>query len=83
MDRYVEAHVHGGVTFATDVEAIVLDPCHRGTAVHPAAARLSQVDFHPGFSVKTSTLDPGYRGPRYAALAASARYGRRADDQAS
>ncbi|MCR2816593.1 DUF3626 domain-containing protein [Microbacterium jiangjiandongii] len=71
LDRYVEAHVHGGVTFARDVEAIVLDPCYRGTAVHAAAARLSQVEFHPGFRVNTDALDPGYRGPRYAALAAS------------
>ena len=71
LDRYVEAHVHGGVTFASDVEAIVLDPCYRGTAVHAVAARLSEVDFHPGFRVTTGTLDPAYRGPQYAALAAS------------
>ena len=71
LDRYVEAHVHGGVSLARDVEAIVLDPCYRGTAVHAAAARLSAIDFHPGFSVTTGALDPEYRGPQYAALAAS------------
>lgn len=71
LDRYVEAHVHGGVSFASDVEAIVLDPCYRGTAIHSAAALLSEVEFHRGYRVETEALDPGYRGAQYAELAAS------------
>ncbi len=71
LDRYVEAHVHGGVSFTTDVEAIVLDPCYRGTPVHTAASSLAEVDFHPGFRTGTRTLDRGYRGAEYADLAAS------------
>lgn len=71
LDRYVEAHVHGGVSFATDVEAIILDPCYRGTPVHTAASLLSDVDFHPGFRAGTRALDRGYRGAEYADLAAS------------
>lgn len=70
LDRYVEAHVHGGVSFATDVETIVLDPCYRDTSVHAAASLLAEVDFHPGFRVDTEVLDPSYRGPEYAELAA-------------
>ncbi|KJC64427.1 DUF3626 domain-containing protein [Agreia bicolorata] len=71
LDRYVEAHVHGGVVFATDVEAIVLDPCYRGTAVQSAAELLSEVTFHRGFRVETAALDPRYRGAQYSELAAS------------
>ncbi|MDR2998065.1 MAG: DUF3626 domain-containing protein [Microbacterium sp.] len=64
LDRYVEAHVHGGIRFATDVEAIVLDPCFRGTEVQDAAERLGcAVEFHPGFRVHTADLDEDYRGP--------------------
>ncbi|HPB73367.1 MAG TPA: DUF3626 domain-containing protein, partial [Phycicoccus sp.] len=40
MDRYVEAHVHGGVSLSRDVEAFVLDPCYQGTAVEDAARAL-------------------------------------------
>jgi len=71
LDRYVEAHVHGGVDFATDVEAIVLDPCYRDTFVHAAASLLSDVEFHPGFSVETGDLDSAYRGAEYSDLAAT------------
>ena len=71
LNRYVEAHVHGGVSFATDVEAIVLDPCYRDTPVHAAASLLAEVDFHPGFRVGTEALDPAYRGAECAELAAS------------
>ncbi|AGM08412.1 DUF3626 domain-containing protein [Amycolatopsis keratiniphila] len=30
LDDYIEAHVHGPVDLAKDVEALVLDPSHRG-----------------------------------------------------
>lgn len=71
LDRYVEAHVHGGTDFATGVEAIVLDPCYRDTFVHAAASLLCKVEFHPGFRVDTWALDPAYRGAEYTNLAAS------------
>lgn len=29
LDDCIEAHMHGAVRFATDVEAVVLDPCFR------------------------------------------------------
>lgn len=72
LDDCVEAHVHGGVLIARDVEAIVLDPSHRGGAVEQAADRLGcAVEWHPGFRVSTDDLDPGYRGPEIVALARS------------
>jgi hypothetical protein len=72
LDDYVEAHVHGGVRFADDVDALVLDPCFRGTSVEEAAGRLGcAVAWHPGFEVSTADLDPAYRGPEYVALAQS------------
>lgn len=69
LDRYVEAHVHGGISFAADVEAIVLDPCYRDTFVHAAASTLTEVEFHPGFGVDTGELDPAYRGAEFVHLA--------------
>lgn len=70
LDDYVEAHVHGGVELAVDVEAVVLDPCFREGPVHEAAASMPcEVRFHPGFRVATDGLDPDYRGPEHALLA--------------
>ncbi|QDO87980.1 DUF3626 domain-containing protein [Ornithinimicrobium ciconiae] len=70
LDRYVEAHVHGGVSISRDVEAVVLDPCFRGTTVEEAAQSLGcPVEWHPGFEVASSSLDPDYRGPQFVALA--------------
>ncbi|WP_300345818.1 DUF3626 domain-containing protein [Nesterenkonia sp.] len=70
LDDYVEAHVHGGVRFAEDVEALVLDPCHRGGPVAEAAAQLGcPIEFHPGFRAETAQLEESYRGPRPVQLA--------------
>ena len=70
LNEYVEAQVHGGVRFDTDVEAIVLDPCFAGTDVEDAAFRLGcQVEYHPGFRAAPDDLDPEYRGPHIVELA--------------
>lgn len=72
LDRYVEAHIHGGIRFTEDVEVIVLDPCFRGTAIEASAARLGcRVEFHPGFRARSDALDPAYRGTESVALAQS------------
>ncbi|MGV9875885.1 DUF3626 domain-containing protein [Streptomyces cellulosae] len=66
LDDCVEAHVHGPVRLDRDVEALVLDPCYRGTAVEDAARRLPcPVEWHPGFRLIVEELrrHPGYRGP--------------------
>lgn len=63
LDDYVEAHVHGGVRFAEDVEAVVVDPCHAEGRVVEAAGRLGcAVERHPGFRVRTARLDADFRG---------------------
>nr|WP_243730599.1 DUF3626 domain-containing protein [Nesterenkonia salmonea] len=70
LDDYVEAHVHSGLNFTDDVEAVVLDPCHRTGFVAEAAERLGcAVDFHPGFRLCTSSLDARFRGTEPVALA--------------
>ncbi|MFE7514793.1 DUF3626 domain-containing protein [Streptomyces sp. NPDC057540] len=73
LDDYVEAQVHGPVVIGRDVEALVLDPSHRGTEVEEAARRLPcRVEWHGGFRVSVDELrrHPGFRGPAYVALAA-------------
>lgn len=70
LDRYVEAHVHGQVILARDVEAVVLDPCFRGSRVEAAAEVLGcPVEWHPGFAVDTAELDDAYRGEASVRLA--------------
>jgi Protein of unknown function (DUF3626) len=80
LDDYVEAHVHGVVELARDVEALVLDPCYRGTGVEAVAGRLGcPVAWHRGFSLTTEELrrHPEYRGPEFVDLGLSlARDGR-------
>jgi hypothetical protein len=71
LDDYVEAHVHGVLDFAEDVEALVLDPCYRGTGIEVAAGSLAcPVDFHGGFALTTEELRrrPDFRGPEFVAL---------------
>jgi hypothetical protein len=73
LDSYVEAHVHGPVRLDHDVEAVVLDPSHRGTDVEEAAHRLPcALEWHAGFRLTAEELlrHPDYRGPRYSALGA-------------
>lgn len=63
LDDYVEAHVHGPVRLDRDVEAIVLDPCFRGTAVEDLAGELPcAVEWHRGFRLPVRDLTADYRG---------------------
>jgi hypothetical protein len=71
LDDYVEAQVHGPLRVPDDVEAIVLDPSHRGTAVEETAARLGcPVRWHGGFRLEPAELARrvDYRGPEPVAL---------------
>jgi hypothetical protein len=71
LDDYVEAQVHGPVRLGRDVEALVLDPCYRGTTVEAAALGLGcPVEWHPGFRLGVEELrrHPDYRGEEYVAL---------------
>ncbi|WP_412074963.1 DUF3626 domain-containing protein [Streptomyces xanthophaeus] len=74
LDDYIEAQVHGPVRLDRHVEALVLDPCYRGTAVESAALRLPcPVEWHAGFSlsVEELRLHPGYRGQEFVELGAA------------
>lgn len=65
LDDYIEAQVHGPVVLTDDVEALVLDSCHRGTEVEWLAAALPcPVEWHDGFRLSISEMGrhPAYRG---------------------
>ncbi len=67
LDDYVEAHVHGPVELAVDVEALVLDPCFRGSPIEVQAGALGvAVEWHEGrrLTVRALAEHPLFRGPR-------------------
>lgn len=73
LNDYIEAHVHGGVSLAEDVEALVLDASHRGTPVEAAARLLPcPIEWHPGYRLSVAELrrHADYRGAEYAELGA-------------
>ena len=50
LDDYIEAHVHGPLRIDNDVEAVVLDPCFKGTHVEAVARQMPcAVEWHDGF----------------------------------
>ena len=58
--------MHAVVALPDDVEALVLDPCYRETAVADAAGRLGvAVEWHPGFRLHVDEVAarPEFRGP--------------------
>lgn len=71
LDDYIEAHVHGPVRIDGDVEALVLDPCYRGTDVEVAAELLPcPVEWHRGFLLRVEKMaaHPDFRGPEIVEL---------------
>ncbi len=82
LDDYIEAQVHGEVRLDRDVEALVLDPCFRGTPVAEVAAGLPcAVEWHRGYAVAVDTLraQTDYRGAEIAALGERVAVGGRVD----
>jgi hypothetical protein len=78
LDGYVEAHVHGGVTVAADVAALVADPSFRGTPVEAGLRSLGvPVRWHHGFRLEAAAFPDEPRGPQAPALArqVAGRYG--------
>ena len=66
LDDYIEAHVHGRVELAADVEAIVLDPAFRGSPIEEQAWSLGvPLEWHEGrlLTVETLADHPEFRGP--------------------
>ena len=71
LDDYIEAHVHGPLRLAHDVEALVLDPCYQGTEVETLANCLPcRVEWHRGFRLSVDGLrrHPEYRGQKFVDL---------------
>jgi hypothetical protein len=71
LDDYIEAHIHGPVRLDEAVEALVLDPCYKGTDIELQAHRLPcAIEWHHGFRLSTETLRryPAYRGEQYVDL---------------
>lgn len=82
LDDYIEAQVHGVVDLARDVEAVVLDPCYRGSSVESMAGRLGcPVQWHGGFVLTSTELrrHPEYRGSEFVSLGLSLARGGRLD----
>ncbi|MGG5260949.1 DUF3626 domain-containing protein [Phycicoccus avicenniae] len=69
LNDYVEAHVHGGLVLARDVEALVLDPSDHERHAGALARLECPVEVHPGYRVRADAIDPLYRGPVPVALA--------------
>lgn len=74
LDGYIEAQVHGGVSLADDVEAIVLDPSFRGSDVERDIATAARqfgfdVAWHCGSVLCVDDVPGDFRGPTMPALA--------------
>ncbi|WP_035844634.1 DUF3626 domain-containing protein [Kitasatospora azatica] len=73
LDDYIEAQVHGPVLLAEHIEALVLDPCYRGTEIEAAARRLPcPVEWHGGYRLSVAELrrHPDFRGQEFVDLGA-------------
>jgi len=65
LDDYVEAHVHGPLRLDHDVEAVVLDPCYRGSVIEEQAQELGvPLEWHEGrlLTVEELRKHPDFRG---------------------
>lgn len=76
LDGYIEIQVHGGVSLAEDVEAIVVDPAFRGSAVErDLAIAADRYDFelawHCGSELAVDDVPADFRGPTMPSLARS------------
>ncbi|HEY3470133.1 MAG TPA: DUF3626 domain-containing protein [Amycolatopsis sp.] len=57
LDDHIEAHVHGPLPLAGNVEALVLDPAYRGTDIEAVAREFSfPVYWHHGFRLPVAVL---------------------------
>lgn len=73
LDDYIEAQVHGPVLLDRHLEALVLDPSFRGTAVEETARRLPcRTEWHGGFRLTVAELrrHADYRGQEFVDLGA-------------
>ncbi|MGF1596024.1 MAG: DUF3626 domain-containing protein [Acidimicrobiales bacterium] len=74
LDGYIEVQVHGGVSLANDVEAVVVDPSFCGTDVgrqlSGAATRFGfELRWHSGSELAVDDVPADFRGPTMPSLA--------------
>jgi len=74
LDGYVEIQIHGGVSLAEDVEAVVLDPSFRGTEVEEHIrvndGRFGvKLGWHCGSELGIDDVPTDFRGPTMSTLA--------------
>ncbi|MEZ5375966.1 MAG: DUF3626 domain-containing protein [Acidimicrobiales bacterium] len=67
LDSYIEAQIHGSVDFERDVQAIVLDPSFRGSAVERDLTLASErfgfaIGWNEGSEVRPEQIPPEFRG---------------------
>ncbi|RQW82295.1 DUF3626 domain-containing protein [Micromonospora globispora] len=75
LDDYIEAQIHGELSLARDVEALVVDPSFRNTetgrTLQDIAGRHGfPLHWHAGFELPVDGIDPEFRGPAIPPLAA-------------
>ncbi|SCG71308.1 DUF3626 domain-containing protein [Micromonospora inositola] len=75
LDDYVEAQIHGELSLARDVEALVADPSFRDTDAGRTLAGIARrhgfpLLWHTGFELPVDGIDPDFRGPAIPPLAA-------------
>ncbi|ORX98658.1 hypothetical protein K493DRAFT_367022 [Basidiobolus meristosporus CBS 931.73] len=71
LDDYIETQIHGTLSIAKDVEALVLDPCYKNSRVEEAANRLPcKIEWHSGFVLSSQVMEEqwDYRGEEYVRL---------------
>ena len=62
LNDYVEAHLHGGLVLASDVDALVVDPTDREEHADALARIDCAVEVHPGYRLRAESIDRAYRG---------------------
>lgn len=75
LDDYIEAQIHGELSLARDVEAIVVDPSFHGTEAGATLDTIARrhgvaLHWHAGFELPVDRVDPDFRGPAIPLLAA-------------
>nr|WP_307812951.1 DUF3626 domain-containing protein [Micromonospora veneta] len=67
LDDYVEAQIHGELSLARDVAALVVDPSFRDTEEGRTLAAVARrhgfpLRWHAGFGLPVDGIDPEFRG---------------------
>ena len=74
LNQYVEAQVHGSVSLASDVDALVVDPSFRGTTTADYLSELCgryevELQWHRGYRLRVEDVPRDFRGPTMPSLA--------------